>query len=79
MVFELQWIVEFGWNVVFICFNFVKGRILSDFVYELFWSECEWLNVVVIVYEGIYSCLFIIGVDRFDICFVFYVCFYLME
>lgn len=79
MVKELYWIVNLGWKVVFLCFNLVKGRILSDLEYEFFWIVCEELDIVVGFYEVIYGCLLIMGVNRFNSCFVFYVCFYFME
>ena len=79
MVPELQRIVEFGWNAVFIRPNPVKGRILSDPAYEPFWSECERLNVAVTVHEGTHSRLPTTGADRFDTRFALHACSHPME
>ncbi|NER51533.1 MAG: amidohydrolase [Symploca sp. SIO1A3] len=79
MVPELQRIVEFGWKAVFIRPNPVKGRILSDPVYEPFWSECERLNVAVTVHEGTHSRLPTTGADRFDTRFALHACSHPME
>src|SRR5258706_14264268 len=47
MVPELRRIAGFGWRAVVVRPNPIKGRLLSDFAYEPFWSECDQLDIAV--------------------------------
>jgi uncharacterized protein len=79
MVPELRRIVDFGWKAVFLRPNPVKGRILSDPAYELFWTACEELDVAVCLHEGTPSRLPTAGGDRFNTRFALRACSHPME
>lgn len=80
MVSELHRIVQFGWKAVFICPNPVKGRLLSDPAYELFWRECEQLEIAVGLHEcGSHGRLPTTGADRFNTQFAMHACSHPME
>ncbi|MEM8807050.1 MAG: amidohydrolase family protein, partial [Cyanobacteria bacterium P01_G01_bin.38] len=65
MISELQQIADFGWKAVYLRPNPVKGRLLSDSVYEPFWLRCEELDIAVSIHEGTHSRLPTAGADRF--------------
>ncbi len=79
MVPELHRIAEFGWKVVFLRPNPIKGRMLSDPVYEPFWTECEKLGIAVGLHEGTHSRLPTTGTDRFNTQFAKHACSHPME
>ena len=79
MVSELQRILEFGWKAVYLRPNPVKGRLLSDSVYEPFWTECEQLGIAVGLHEGTHSRLPTTGSDRFKTRFAMHACSHPME
>jgi predicted TIM-barrel fold metal-dependent hydrolase len=80
MVSELHRIVKFGWKAVFLCPNPIKGRLLSDPAYELFWTECEELGVAVGLHEcGTHGRLPTTGADRFNTQFAMHACSHPME
>lgn len=79
MVLELQRIAEFGWKAVFLRPNPVKGRLLSNPVYEPFWSLCEELDIAVGIHEGTHSRSPTAGSDRFQTRFALHACSHPME
>ena len=79
MVGELHRIVDFGWKAVFLRPNPVKGRLLSDSVYEPFWTECEQLGIAVGIHEGTHSRLPTTGTKRFNTRFATHACSHPME
>jgi hypothetical protein len=80
MVSELHRIVKFDWKAVFLCPNPIKGRLLSDPAYELFWTECEQLGVAVGLHEcGTHGRLPTTGADRFNTQFAMHSCSHPME
>lgn len=79
MVPELHRIAEFGWKGVYLRPNPVKGRVLSDPVYEPFWSECERLGIAVSIHEGSHCRLPSAGADRFDSRFALHACSHPLE
>jgi predicted TIM-barrel fold metal-dependent hydrolase len=79
MVPELLRVVGFGWKVIFLRPNPVKGRILSDPAYELFWKTCEELGVAICLHEGTPSRLPTAGADRFNSRFALRSCSHPME
>jgi uncharacterized protein len=79
MVPELCRIAEFGWKAVVLRPNPVKGRLLSDPIYEHFWSECERLRVSVSIHEGTHCRLPSTGADRFHTRFALHACSHPME
>jgi uncharacterized protein len=79
MVPELHRIAEFGWSAVFLRPNPVKGRLLSDPVYEPFWTECEELGIAVGIHEGTHSRLPTAGADRFSRQFAKHACSHPLE
>ncbi|MBD2454698.1 amidohydrolase [Nostoc sp. FACHB-87] len=74
MVSELHRIADFGWKSVFLRPNPVKGRLLSDFAYEPFWTACEELDIAVGIHEGTHSRLPTTGADRFHTRFAMHAC-----
>ncbi len=79
MVKELHKIANYGGKAVFLRPNPVKGRLLSDSVYEPFWTECEVLGIAVGIHEGTHSRLSTIGADRFNSRFALHACSHPME
>jgi predicted TIM-barrel fold metal-dependent hydrolase len=79
MVTELHRIAAFGWKAVFLRPNPVKGRLLSDRIYEPFWTDCERLGIAVSLHEGSHSRLPTVGADRFDSRFAMHACSHPME
>ncbi|MDF5715151.1 MAG: amidohydrolase family protein [Rhizonema sp. NSF051] len=79
MVPELHRVVEFGWKAVVLRPNPVKGRLLSDPAYELFWTECERLGIAVSIHEGTHCRLPTTGMDRFNTRFAMHACSHPME
>jgi predicted TIM-barrel fold metal-dependent hydrolase len=79
MVPELHRIAEFGWKAVFLRPNPIKGRLLSNPVYELFWTECEALGIAVGIHEGTHSRVPTTGADRFNTQFAKHACSHPME
>lgn len=79
MVLELQRVAEFGWKAVMLRPNPVKGRLLSDPAYELFWTRCEQLGIAVGIHEGTHSRLPTTGADRFNTRFAMHACSHPME
>lgn len=79
MVPELHRIVEFGWKVVLLRPNPIKGRLLSDAAYEPFWTECEHLGVAVSIHEGSHCRVPSTGVERFNSRFALHACSHPME
>jgi predicted TIM-barrel fold metal-dependent hydrolase len=79
MVTELHRIAEFGWKAVCLLPNPVKGRLLSDPAYELFWSECEELGIAVGIHEASHCRLPCSGADRFKTRFSLHACSHPME
>jgi uncharacterized protein len=76
---ELYRLAEFGWKAVFLRPNPVKGRLLSDLDYELFWTACEDLGIAVCIHEGTHSNLPTAGADRFHTRFALHACSHPME
>ena len=79
MVKELHRIANYGSNAVFLRPNPVKGRLLSDRVYEPFWTECEALGMAIGIHEGTHSRLSTVGADRFNTRFALHACSHPME
>ncbi|NEQ97074.1 MAG: amidohydrolase [Cyanothece sp. SIO2G6] len=79
MVKELHRIANFGWKAVFLRPNPVKGRILSDPIYEPFWAACEDFDLAVGIHEGTHSRLPTTGADRFHTRFALHACSHPME
>ena len=79
MVIQLHQIVDFGWKAVFLRPNPVKGKLLSDRTYELFWTECEQLGIAVGIHEGTHSRLPTTGTERFNTRFATHACSHPME
>jgi uncharacterized protein len=79
MVTELQRIAAFGWKAAYLRPNPVKGRLLSDPVYEPFWTKCEELDIAVSLHEGTHSRLPTTGADRFNTRFALHACSHPME
>lgn len=79
MVPELLRIAEFGWNAVYLRPNPVKGRLLSDPAYELFWTRCEELGIAVGIHEATHARLPTTGADRFNTRFAMHACSHPME
>lgn len=79
MVAQIQRIASFGWKAVFLRPNPVKGRLLSDSVYEQFWAECEELGIAVGIHEGTHSHLPTTGTERFETRFATHACSHPME
>lgn len=79
MVPELQRIAEFGWKAVMLRPNPVKGRLLSDPVYDPFWLKCEELGIAVAIHEGTHSRSPTTGSDRFQTRFAMHACSHPME
>jgi predicted TIM-barrel fold metal-dependent hydrolase len=79
MVSQLQQIADFGWKAVYLRPNPTKGRLLSDPVYEPFWTECERLGIAVGIHEGTHSRLPTTGADRFNTRFALHACSHPME
>ena len=79
MITELHRIVDFDWQAIFLRPNPVKGRILSDRIYEPFWAECERLNIAIAIHEGTHSRLPTTGSDRFNSRFALHACSHPME
>ena len=59
--------------------NPVKGRLLSDSVYEPFWTECEKQGIAVGLHKGTHSRLPTTGSDRFKTRFAMHACSHPME
>jgi uncharacterized protein len=79
MVTEMRRIAGFGWKAVLLRPNPVKGRILSDPLYEPFWTECERLGIAVSIHEGTHCQLPSTGADRFNTRFALHACSHPME
>ncbi|MDJ0734540.1 MAG: amidohydrolase family protein [Nostocaceae cyanobacterium] len=79
MVLELHRIVEFGWKAICLLPNPVKGRLLSDPIYEDFWAECEKLGIAVGLHTAAHSRLPTTGADRFNSHFAIHACAHPME
>ena len=79
MVPELYRVAEFGWKVVVLRPNPIKGRSLSDPAYELFWTECERLEIAVSIHEGTHCRLPSTGAERFNTRFAMHACSHPME
>ncbi len=79
MVKELHRLANYGAKAVFLRPNPVKGRLLSDPVYEPFWTECEALGMAVGIHEGTHSRLSTVGADRFHSRFALHACSHPME
>ncbi|MBW4636410.1 MAG: amidohydrolase [Iphinoe sp. HA4291-MV1] len=79
MVSELLRVVEFGWQAIFLRPNPVKGRLLSDPVYEPFWTKCEELGIAVGLHEATHGRLPTTGADRFNTRFAMHACSHPME
>ncbi|HLP89622.1 MAG TPA: amidohydrolase family protein [Nostocaceae cyanobacterium] len=79
MISELHRIADFGWKAVYLRPNPVKERLLSHPDYELFWTECEKLNIAVAIHEGTHSQLPTTGSDRFNTRFAMHACSHPME
>ncbi len=79
MVKELHRIAKYDGQAVFLRPNPVKGRLLSDPVYEPFWTECEALGIAVGIHEGTHSRLTTIGAERFNTRFALHACSHPME
>ncbi len=79
MVSEVNYIAEFGWKAVFLRPNPIRGRILSDPVYEPFWTACEELNIAVGIHEGTHSSLPTTGMERFNTRFGMHACSHPLE
>lgn len=79
MVVELHRIADFGWKAIYLRPNPVKGRLLSHSDYEIFWTECEKLNMAVALHEGTHSQLPTTGADRFNTRFAMHTCSHPME
>ncbi|NET57935.1 MAG: amidohydrolase [Symploca sp. SIO2E6] len=65
MVSELQRIHQFGWQAVMLRPNPIKGRLLSDPLYEEFWAECARLKIAIAIHEGSHARVPSTGQDRF--------------
>jgi predicted TIM-barrel fold metal-dependent hydrolase len=79
MVSQLQQIAEFGWKAVYLRPNPIKGRLLSDPVYEPFWTECERLGIAIGLHEASHSRLPSAGAERFNTTFALQSCSHPME
>ncbi len=80
MIPELRRIAAFGWKAVFLYPNPLKGRVLSDPAYELFWQECEVLGIAIGLHEcGSHGRLPTTGADRFSSQFAMHACSHPME
>jgi predicted TIM-barrel fold metal-dependent hydrolase len=79
MVSELRRTAEFGWKVVFLLPNPVKGRLLSNPAYEPFWKECEALGVAIGLHTAAHSRLPTAGAERFKTRFAMHTCSHPME
>lgn len=79
MVSELLRVNEFAWRSVFLRPNPIKGRLLSDPIYELFWTKCEELGIAVGIHEGTHGRLPTTGADRFNTQFAMHACSHPME
>ncbi len=79
MVSDLHQIVKYDGKAVFLRPNPVKGRLLSDPVYEPFWTECEALGIAVGIHEGTHSQLPTVGAERFNSRFALHACSHPME
>lgn len=79
MVPELYRIVEFGWKVILLRPNPIKGRLLSDPAYEPLWAECERLGIAVAIHEGSHSRSPTAGADRFNTHFALHACSHPLE
>lgn len=79
IVSELRRIADFNWKAVFLRPNPVKGRLLSDPIYEPFWTACEELDIAIAIHEGTHSCLPSTGADRFNTRFAMHACSHPME
>ncbi|MEM8672950.1 MAG: amidohydrolase family protein [Cyanobacteria bacterium P01_G01_bin.67] len=79
MVEEVYRIAKWGWKAVVLRPNPVKGRILSDPSYELFWTACEALNIAVGIHEGTHSLSPTAGAQRFNTQFALHACSHPME
>lgn len=66
MVSELQRIHQFGWKAVMLRPNPIKGRLLSDPLYEEFWAECDRLDIAIAIHEGSHARVPSTGQDRFN-------------
>lgn len=78
MVSELRRIAEFGWKGVCLLPNPVKGRLLSNPAYEVFWQECEALGIAVGLHTAAHSRLPTAG-ERFNTRFAMHSCSHPME
>jgi uncharacterized protein len=74
MLSELKLVAAFGWTTVVMRPNPVKERLLSDPVYEPFWSVCEQLSINVALHEGTHTRLPAAGADRFRTHFALHAC-----
>ena len=79
IVKELHRIAKYGGKAIFLRPNPVKGRLLSDPVYEPFWAECEALSIAVGIHEGTHSHLPTVGAERFNSRFALHACSHPME
>jgi len=79
MVSELHHIADFGWKAVFLRPNPVKGRLLSDPIYEPFWTACEELDIAIAIHEATHGLLPTTGADRFQTRFAMHACSHPME
>ncbi len=79
MIPELRRIASFGWKAVYLRPNPVKGRLLNDPAYELFWTECEKLDIAVSLHETTHSRVPSAGADRFSSRFALHACSHPME
>ncbi len=79
MITELERIASWDWKAVFLRPNPVRGRILSDQAYELFWTACEELDIAIGVHSGSHSRSRTTGADRFDSHFAIHTCSHPLE
>nr|WP_309242553.1 amidohydrolase family protein [Limnofasciculus baicalensis] len=79
MIPELRRIADFGWKAVYLRPNPIKGRLLSDPLYDPFWTECEELDIAVSLHETTHSRVPSAGADRFHTRFALHACSHPME
>jgi predicted TIM-barrel fold metal-dependent hydrolase len=79
MVAEVERVVRWGFRLVVVRPNPIRGRSLSDPAFEPFWSACERLSVGVAVHEGTHARAPSAGADRFTTRFALHACSHPME